>query len=769
MSCRISFDTELYDDTVNDYLKLVPAIQKSIQGTKSIYRFFNYHGYVVEVDEVLKEIAVYTEKDIQIVEKAMTAHGHEWKRVWTEKGLVKENPATFIFEHISSDKIMELIMQMIRTHVQTNMEDDIGLRNGKIKNLSLTYTLPYALQNEVKHGLLTRKRGSLESLDVYQMILPSKLYPKVVDFNLNVLKQGRHRSTLETVNFYWAHAVEIDEIKNKFPRLYEHLNDYYYRGFSAELFTYDYQGRLQLLTAQSVANDCPTDWHRRRKSLITDLRAFVMRKLSLSRSELAEWLVLDEQKFNWITRYGGRMGHGVALQVIREVGRTPAMTGLDSLDTFYSEVHRRAADKAFLRQLVVEALKNSIKRRHRMGISQWLELEWNQVSDWFRAVGSQFVPDKNQRTAKWSWFVRHSEEWHDQAAIAKMETKDPMAVWTSLLPQHVFGEYMFVPMLSDHDLIIEGESQHHCVGGQSYVNNSVSGEHLIWSIRTRENNRVATLQLKRKQDQILVNDYVEGRGIIKKSVTKSTWERRACLGKRNSVIEPLTSAAADELIARYNAKFTETWRIERKDEEERVKLHKAEESEKHRYQAKLAARIEKLMREEGMTRLDARNVAVANLEAEAVEKAAKAKTKAEAARKHLDVSGRIILRVDEHEDDEVPPATEDADPDWVHMDDTPSTNLAVEYLGPVTLHNDDGTLTTTNLYTIAGNPPDEPAPQQLPELVVDFELEEAQPLPAAPDGMDELAIRLADALAAAFDELPPLTNQEVPHPIEVAA
>lgn len=721
MSCRISFETDRYDELVSEFFKFVPPVNKRIEGNKVTYRFYNSDDIQIVVDYGERYLEVYSRVDVQIYE-ATSALG--WSRRYSVNEVRAENAERFSLSDLDSGYIIRPIEARVREYISDLIRTDFNAEGSRVTDFSVNIPVFRDAGRAIRDAFNKHLRSGARRREVLDSILPPGVVELAEEFKRKQLKLNYNALTLNVLNFVWAHAEEIEEIKVKFPRLYAYLADYYQHGWKS--FTRrDYHGK-------PLGNEPqPDNWYRRRKSLVTELRNYVMRRFSLTRSELSEWLTLDEQKFGWITKYGQHMGHGIALQIVREVGRTPAMTGLNSLDQFYRDVVETAADKAFLRQLIVEALKNSIKRRHRMGISQWLELEWHQVADWFRAEGRRFVPDKNQRNAKWSWFVRHSEEWHDRTALAAIASDAVTEEWTSLLPQHVHEEFFFVPLLSNKDLTVEGASQHHCVGGSTYINDSRDGLRLIWSVRSRENNRIATLELNRKEERVKRKDVNKEGAIVETEVVKYTWVRGQCLGKRNSSIETSTSNAANLLIQRYNAKYMETWRAEELAAEERVRQRSAIEAEKRRRLAKINRRAEKILEEAPeLSKKQALVLAEQVLIEEEKAKAAKANEK----RKHSDKEGHILV-VDERPDDEVPPPIEDAEEGWVYQ--TPTAE----------------------------------AEQQLPDVddvVQELVVEAAEGELPQTNHEEELRARLDEALVAAFEEMPQVPQEE-PQPIEAAA
>jgi hypothetical protein len=737
LSCEIRLRTDIYDEPMAAFFRMVPAVHKqNLPDGRLMYTFYGDEGYRVFVDTANCQIQVW-EQSQEFDDDDFGAH------------MRRKDPWSFSFTSISADEIVKRLRKTAHELISDTIKSELNL-DPKLGTVQITMDIPYEVGTWLKRGmapsLAGRMTGDARNEDIYRYLVPKWVAEGAVNF-AQEMRHSRYSYSLAVLNFYWAHHEVIKEIKTKYPRLYKYLPEYLSNGHERAGVT------------QAEKDAARQNWDRKRKSLITELRNYVMWKCKLTKSELAEWLELDEQKFVWMTKYGADMGYGVALDVIRATGRTPAMTGLDTLNRFWRDVHHRytIVDSAFLRQLFVEALKQSIKRRHRMGIAQWLELEWGQVADWYRAAGRAFRPDKNQKGAKWSWFVRHSEEWHDQQAIAKMDASTPTDEWTSLIPQHVAGDFLFVPMLSNKDLHIEGESQAHCVGGSTYVEGSKRGDMLIWSIRTRENNRVATLQLNKRVDKVKVKDE-NGQD---KEVDKIVWLRGQCLGKRNSQIEPATSAAADDLIKRYNQHQSIDWEAERERDQLAYEAKKKAAVEKARKAAKHTKRVEKLLKENPLMPLDqARQLAAEQIATEEREKAEKE-------RKKVDDQGRVLSIVDS-ETDEVPPPITDAEPGWVCPGVEPPeqlTQAAQEFQEAVVA-----------LEAPPAPPEVEDTPDDVPDgfqRLVEQALgdEPELELPPAPERtMDEMIARHNEQLAEALDAPTALVNHpQDPQPVDAAA
>lgn len=425
------------------------------------------------------------------------------------------------------------------------------------------------------HGTLRyRRRLSLGSakwksyLDWYTRSQTSKLFEKIE----TKLTLGHH-------NFAMANDAGIKEVQEKAPALLAFLGEYC--SWRREQFK---------LMSETDPNVKPTDWSRPH-NVFAEMRQFMVKRYGLTKGG---WKVLlslnNEQKGRWLLNDALPLGFATVLEVINQhpKNRFPKVTGMRAVHELTRLFPDRinAPEHNLLKQLVGEALTHSTKAKH---IANWVSLEWDQVKDWYSAAGRNLTPDANQLKAKWTWFVRNSEAWHEeiqhQQTLRRMEArKEELVTWESALEAHTHKDFEFVPLLSSADLYTEGKEQVHCVGGTGYISRCKNGKSMIWSIRNDQGARVATLEIN--QDEHNEDRYY--RGQLK--------------GKRNTEVTPEVEKAADGLVKRYNdaiKAFRKKQADEKKAREEAIRL--AEEIRQaavdqalfKKLKAKLAKRMER--------------------------------------------------------------------------------------------------------------------------------------------------------------------------------
>lgn len=165
---------------------------------------------------------------------------------------------------------------------------------------------------------------------------------------------------------------------------------------------------------------------------------------------------------------------------------------------------------------VLPILRAAFKESHNKNSKFYTEEVYN-VLDWARIEKPEF--DRNQRNAKWSWFLEQSRIWHEQEVIRrrieyeqrmlnaeenerkrlkrKMET-----TWETLIPEITIDGYSVTALTSLLDTYQEGQTMKNCVGTESYAQSCVDGKTQLYSIKNNNGVNVATLQLKKEIDYI---------------------------------------------------------------------------------------------------------------------------------------------------------------------------------------------------------------------------------------------------------------------------
>lgn len=389
-------------------------------------------------------------------------------------------------------------------------------------------------------------------LDVEVMKLASNLF-------------GR-RYTLEHYNFCWANLEGLKEIKEKLEFLWPMVLDYYKEGLPADgAFETDYWRREDIL--RNWKGEWPGYWTFKRPNFFKTFRAYVMKRHEMSKADWATLINIEkEDRRRWIIADdGGRaIGIGYVLQAQREnKNRFPRITAMRAL----AEVkgNRDGVDPRLWRRMMVEALKASYNSGD---VRNWVNNEWIQVRDWVRRGLRNMRPDANQLKLDWKGFVRKSEQWHDEEALKKLPATTH--TWDCAMEAHTHQDthngvkyhFGFIPLTSNRDMVIEGNSMVHCVGGNDYVRDCKQGMSLIFSIRTTEGNRLATCQLQR---------YLNGTDPKTGEQLYTEWKMTQIRGKRNAKVTPELEAAGYHLAKRYNQLLADIEEAKKKEERDRKK------------------------------------------------------------------------------------------------------------------------------------------------------------------------------------------------------
>lgn len=129
---------------------------------------------------------------------------------------------------------------------------------------------------------------------------------------------------------------------------------------------------------------------------------------------------------------------------------------------------------------------------------RFLREEATLVFDW--VTQARPALDRNQKTAPWGWFMEQQRLWHEREAVrraARQADATPGAGsnWESLLGEVVVNGFKVAPLTDSEQLYEEGREMHHCVG--EYSDRCAQGTSRIFSIRSAEDRRLATLELAR--------------------------------------------------------------------------------------------------------------------------------------------------------------------------------------------------------------------------------------------------------------------------------
>lgn len=372
---------------------------------------------------------------------------------------------------------------------------------------------------------------------------------------------------LGVYNYYWANKEGLKEVETKAPGLI---------AFIPAMIRWKCQatrrddGSVDLTWSHS-------------QNVFAELKHYLETKYGITKSTWKTLLGLKALQGRWLANDSGEMGLEIILAAMNISGKFPRVTSVRQLHGAWYHLTRSYAytytegAKLLGRHMIIHALANS----HRTGfptLEQWLQLEWNQVWDWFRMEGHKLDisgPKDQRLKTNWAWFVRQSEHWHDTTIVNQVaqeihrqhhsEYARQLSVegWKSEIPDHVHGKFRFIPLLSPMALIQEGKAQEHCVGQSNYAKESAAGQKLIWSIRDAEtDNRLATCEL------IWENHL-------------GHWRLGQLLGKKNTAPLPKVKEAGQDLLKRYNKTYLDRISATRKAA---IKEATKEASMKRRYQ-----------------------------------------------------------------------------------------------------------------------------------------------------------------------------------------
>lgn len=133
----------------------------------------------------------------------------------------------------------------------------------------------------------------------------------------------------------------------------------------------------------------------------------------------------------------------------------------------------------------------------------------------------------------WETLMRLQERWHrDQHAGRTTAKKGMLKTWVSVLPKYELKTLAATELVSNHELIDEGDAMRHCVGGDNYVSACANGQSAIFSIKNSSGERVATVELTQYGQRYVV---------------------RQCYGPENLPVSPSVHTMARKLAAEYTA------------------------------------------------------------------------------------------------------------------------------------------------------------------------------------------------------------------------
>ncbi len=497
MPYHVELRTEVFDDYVRSLIGKTP-LTVTTEGPLTVYRFFESE-YTIEVDTENRTVMFMGD-------------------------------AT---KHMSAASPSNVIESMVRKRVTDKITEAFG---GKVDNVSVSipYWYQYSGTPDVSKDLRTSIANGGQKLA--EAMEDVKLYNDDIMALMNDIIGS---SCFQDYNYIWRNLEGINEIKEKSPGLYPFLSDLY--GHRMNQF-----------------RDAPEKIYAKHENLLSELKDFVMEKHGLTKGDWKIFCKLNLKQAQWIRNDSGNLGVALVLQVMRELGKFPRVTAIRAVEDILSNWRLNSAYRGanyvkhdLLTRMVKAALVGSFKSRD---VRHWCKTEWEQVQDWFFGEGVNLKNlDDNQLKAGWVWFKKRSEAWHDEQAKKNLPAK--LLVWESLVEAFADEEKKLgaVPLVSNHDLIIEGNSQHHCVGGGTYERGCLDGRYRIFSIRDMDGNRLATCQLSRTD-------------------AGSPWREVQTRGKRNSTPTPAVMEFARNLAVKYNE-------AERKIREEAEKARKAEERE----------------------------------------------------------------------------------------------------------------------------------------------------------------------------------------------
>lgn len=154
------------------------------------------------------------------------------------------------------------------------------------------------------------------------------------------------------------------------------------------------------------------------------------------------------------------------------------------------------------------------------------------VADWLIAH-PDIEPDR-----PWAWAEEQAREWHNVRQHAAQGDRflmdhgisyDQEIDYAPFLNHIQLGEYTLAALRSGKALAEEGRAMHHCVG--SYARDVIEGKSRIYSIRNRENERVATMEL-RGEEGLVRDERVDNEDIYDIKVTWRLYQiKAACNAK----------------------------------------------------------------------------------------------------------------------------------------------------------------------------------------------------------------------------------------------
>lgn len=406
---------------------------------------------------------------------------------------------------------------------------------------------------------------------------------------------------LSKYNWVWLNWDGIQEVRHKAPGAFYFLENLYKQDKDKRYGDYDDEGNW----VQTVAPNCDPETGRY-LNLLGTLKTFILDCWKLTKGDWKLITGLSLKHGKWLKRDGPAVGLAIALQAVREGDRFPKVTAMQAIERFLRDNDNRL--RAMKNRVSVTRAKTDptvsvlqlmcytalLAGNDAPNIKNWVKLEFEQVTDWFVAEGHQIIPDKNQQKPTrnieirkpdgtsekktvnaWRWFVQKSDQWHEERARnAHVSADDRRKSWSSPLAAHVHGDYMFIPMLTAEDLIIEGNVMVHCVGSSPYINPSLQGEKLIWSVRDMEGNRLATFEIKAgRNEDGSVRD-------TNKNGSPTIWSYGQMRGKRNADMNEQLKKPCEAMLDRFNKVRQDAWlEVEklRKEAEEAERVRKREE------------------------------------------------------------------------------------------------------------------------------------------------------------------------------------------------
>lgn len=426
-------------------------------------------------------------------------------------------------------------------------------------------------------------------------------------------------------NWIWEYKVfDQQAIKYASDLLSVNIDNYHFALFNEQYVKEMYANLPKVVTAhfENFYN-----WELRTKvgvrqpipDLMKRLKEYYMNLKKLSNANWKTLLKLKPKDMEWYESHG-RYEPVMEYHVLNHhavYGKFPRVTGCKAIRELFRSNYRFRANfgvdenAAWRDVFIQQALAGS---REAVNIRQWANNEFYQVRDWLQSdEGIRFRPDKNQMKAKWGWFLRESEKWHDQMALRRLEqnaaglnqgdvvANDPR-IWKSEFYEMKLPalNIRIVALTRAVDLALEGHSMGHCVG--SYAHRcATQNDSRIFSLRVldgeNKDNRIATCQI------VLGN-------------STSKWRLEQIRGKRNAEVTPEVKQVGEAIALAYNeaykrrieAEEAEKKRLEEIAKEEERKRKAAEAAEK----ARLAEEARKLKEEEANARAEgARGLLVA--------------------------------------------------------------------------------------------------------------------------------------------------------------